>query len=413
MQKNDSMSNKTSFNILQKDEVVEGTVVRFADYGAFVNLGNADGLIHVKDISWAHTGHPSEKLSIGDKVRVLILDYNKDRERISLGLKQLLPSPWDNISDCLPIGKKLIGTVSNLTDYGAFVRIEDGIEGLVHVSEMDWKNTNIHPSKIVKVGQEVNVVVLDVQESNRRISLSMKQAQGNPWIAFKETYNKGSKILGTISSVTDFGLFIELPGGIDGLAHLADVLQGKYSIESLKSNFSVDQQIKVEVLDIDAEKQRIGLSIQQLKDITPINNVVKKKNTIHNTSQEQLLDPALSSMIKNYLIFVDTCSLMENGSKDVFSDEFCEQLVKNDRKVKILERVLVELNNHISGNHIRKKQLAINGIQIVEKFKKFNCVDIVSVGQDSNKDPIPDELFQSIFLYHRSINKICLRVKTT
>jgi len=407
MKKDDLISHETLSSVLQKGAVVDGTVVRFVDYGAFVNLGTTDGLLHVKDISWAHIDHPSERLSIGDKVRVLILDHNENRGRISLGLKQLLPSPWNNIADRLPVGKRVTGTVSNLTDYGAFVRVEDGVEGLVHASEMDWTSVNIRPSAVVKLGQEVDVVVLDVHESKNRLSLSMRQAQINPWATFKETYNKGSEIIGIISSITDFGLFIELPGGIDGLVRLTNILQEKYSSDELESVFSIGQQVKVEVLDIDAEKKRIGLSIQQSKDIFSVNNTTKKKN-VSDTSQTQLLDPALSSVINDYLIFIDTCSLMEDGSKDVFSNELCEQLVKNDRKIKILDRVLVELNNHINSNHERKKQLAANGIQIIEKFKKFDCVDIVAVGQDSSKDPIPDELFQSIFVYYRSKNKICL-----
>jgi predicted RNA-binding protein with RPS1 domain len=402
------MSHKTSSNILQKGAVVEGTVAGFADYGAFVNLGTTDGLLHVKDISWAHIDHPSEKLSIGDKVRVLILDYNEERGRISLGLKQLAPSPWDNISDRFPVGKKVTGTVSNLTDYGAFVCIEDGIEGLVHVSEMCWTNANIRPSTVVKLGQEVDVVILDVQESKNRLSLSMKQTQNNPWITFKETYNDGSQVIGNISSIADFGLFIKLPGGIDGLVRLTNILQEKYSSDELESVFSIGQQIKVKVLDIDAEKKRIGLSIQQSKDIISVNNIVKKDAIVSTAAQTQSIDTRLLSVLKDYLIFVDTCSLMEGSSKEVFSNDFCEQLVKNNRKIKILDRVLVELNNHINSNHVRKNQLAVKGIQIIEKFKKFDCVDIIEVGQDPNKDPIPDELFQSIFVYHRSRNKICL-----
>lgn len=408
MQQDKLERDKTSSNFLQKGEVIEGTVARFANYGAFINLGDVDGLLHVKDIAWTHIGHPSEKLTIGDKIRVLILENNKARGRISLGLKQLLPSPWDNISDRLPIGKKVVGTVSNITDYGAFVYVEDGVEGLVHNSEMDWTNANVNPSNIVKLGQKVEVVVLDIQESKQRLSLSMKQAQDDPWLTFKDTHTEGDEIIGSISSIVDFGLFIELPGGINGLAHLKNISQERYSLGDLQSTFSIGQQVKVKVLDIDTEAKRIGLSIQQSRDIAPVDNVINKENTASGASQIQPLDPVLLSIIKDYLIFIDTCSLMEEDSKKVFSNEFCEQLVKNERKIKILDRVLVELNNHINSNHERKKQLATNGKQIIEKFKKFDCVDIIAVGQDTNKDPIPDELFQSIFVYHRSKNKICL-----
>jgi small subunit ribosomal protein S1 len=205
-------------------------------------------------------------LTIGDKIKVKVLNYDKEKMRVSLGLKQLTASPWDNISDRLPIGKKVAGTVSNLTDYGAFVRIEDGVEGLVHVSEMDWTNANARPSKIVKLGQEVDVVVLDVQESKHRISLSMKQAQENPWEAFEATCNKGDKIGVTVKSITDFGLFVGLPGGIDGLIHLADISWEKKSSEALVSDYSKGQELEVVILNIDAEKERISLGIKQLAE---------------------------------------------------------------------------------------------------------------------------------------------------
>jgi small subunit ribosomal protein S1 len=195
---------------------------------------------------------------------VKILSYDKEKMRVSLGLKQLTPSPWDNISERLPLGKKAKGTVSNLTDYGAFVRIEEGVEGLVHVSEMDWTNANTRPSKFVKLGQEVDVVVLDVQESKHRISLSMKQAKENPWEAFESSYNRGDKISVTIKSITDFGLFVGLPGGIDGLIHLADISWEKQSADQIVSNYSKGQELEVVILNIDAEKERISLGIKQL-----------------------------------------------------------------------------------------------------------------------------------------------------
>jgi ribosomal protein S1 len=217
---------------------------------------------------------------------------------------------------------------------------------------MCWTNANIRPSTVVKLGQEVDVVILDVQESKNRLSLSMKQTQNNPWITFKETYNDGSQVIGNISSIADFGLFIKLPGGIDGLVRLTNILQEKYSSDELESVFSIGQQIKVKVLDIDAEKKRIGLSIQQSKDIISVNNIVKKDAIVSTAAQTQSIDTRLLSVLKDYLIFVDTCSLMEGSSKEVFSNDFCEQLVKNNRKIKILDRVLVELNNHINSKGI-------------------------------------------------------------
>ncbi len=266
LQEANSADREALLETLEEGKEVEGIVKNLADYGAFVDLGGVDGLLHITDISWTRVNHPSEKLTIGDKITVKILNYDKEKMRVSLGLKQLTASPWDSISDRLPIGKKVAGTVSNLTDYGAFVRIEDGVEGLVHVSEMDWTNANARPSKLVKLGQEVDVVVLDVQESKHRISLSMKQAQENPWEAFEATHNKGDKIGVIVKSITDFGLFVGLPGGIDGLIHLADISWEKQSSEELVSNFSKSQELEVVILNIDAEKERISLGIKQLAE---------------------------------------------------------------------------------------------------------------------------------------------------
>jgi len=264
MQEANSADREALIKTLETGKEIEGIVKNLADYGAFVDLGGIDGLLHITDISWQRVNHPSEKLSIGDKITVKILNYDKENMRVSLGLKQLTPSPWDNISERLPMGKKVSGVVSNLTDYGAFVRIEEGVEGLVHVSEMDWTNANARPSKFVKLGQEVDVVVLDVQESKHRISLSMKQAKENPWEAFEGSYNKGDNINVTVKSITDFGLFVGLPGGIDGLIHLADISWKKQSADQIVSAYSKGQELDVVILNIDAEKERISLGIKQL-----------------------------------------------------------------------------------------------------------------------------------------------------
>jgi len=265
MQEINSADREALIETLETGKEVEGIVKNLADYGAFIDLGGVDGLLHITDISWQRVNHPSEQLSVGDKIKVKILSYDKEKMRVSLGLKQLTPSPWDNISERWPIGKKVSGVVSNLTDYGAFVRIEEGVEGLVHVSEMDWTNANARPSKFVKLGQEVEVVILDVQESKHRISLSMKQAKENPWEAFEGNHKKGEKINVTIKSITDFGLFVGLPGGIDGLIHLADISWEKQSADQIVSNYSKGQEIDVVILNIDAEKERISLGIKQLQ----------------------------------------------------------------------------------------------------------------------------------------------------
>jgi len=265
LQEINSADREALIETLDTGKDVEGVVKNLADYGAFIDLGGVDGLLHITDISWQRVNHPSEKLSIGDRIKVKVLSYDKEKMRVSLGLKQLTPSPWENISERLPIGKKVSGVVSNLTDYGAFVRVEEGVEGLVHVSEMDWTNANARPSKFVKLGQEVDVVVLDVQESKHRISLSMKQAKENPWEAFSVSHNRGDHIKVKVKSITDFGIFVGLPGGIDGLVHLADISWEKKSADEIVSKYSKGQELEVAILNVDAEKERISLGIKQLK----------------------------------------------------------------------------------------------------------------------------------------------------
>jgi small subunit ribosomal protein S1 len=251
---------------LEEGQEIKGIVKNLADYGAFVDLGGVDGLLHITDISWDRVNHPSEKLTIGDEITVKVLSFDKEKMRVSLGLKQMSASPWDNLADRLPIGKKVKGTVSNITDYGAFVKIEEGVEGLVHTSELDWTNANARAAKFVKLGQEVDVVVLDVIEKSHRISLSIKQAQDNPWELFDANYKKGDKLTVQIRSITDFGLFAGLPGGIDGLVHLADISWEKQSSDSIAKNFKKGQEIEVAVLNVDAEKERISLGIKQLAE---------------------------------------------------------------------------------------------------------------------------------------------------
>ncbi len=281
LQKANFADREALLETLEEGKEVEGIVKNLADYGAFIDLGGVDGLLHITDISWQRVSHPSEKLTVGNKIKVKVLGYDKEKMRVSLGLKQLSASPWEGISERLPIGKKVTGVVSNLTDYGAFVQVKEGVEGLVYVSEMDWTNANVRPSKIVKLGQEVDVVILDVQESKHRISLSMKQAQVNPWESFEAMHNKGDKISVTIKSITDFGLFAGLPGGIDGLIHLADISWDKQPAEELVANYSKGQELEVVILNIDAEKERISLGIKQIvRDDFTSYTALNKKGTI-------------------------------------------------------------------------------------------------------------------------------------
>src|SRR6516162_9541651 len=248
---------------LQEGAVVRGTVKNLTDYGAFVDLGGIDGLLHITDMAWKRVKHPSEVVKVGDEIEVRILKFDRERSRVSLGLKQLGADPWQNISRRYPPGTRVFGKVTNIADYGAFVEIEDGVEGLVHVSEMDWTNKNVNPAKVVHTGQEVEVMVLDVDEERRRISLGLKQCQANPWKEFAENYNRGDKVAGQVKSITDFGIFIGLPGNIDGLVHLSDISWDQPGEEAVR-NYQKGQQLEAMVLSIDPERERISLGIKQL-----------------------------------------------------------------------------------------------------------------------------------------------------
>jgi small subunit ribosomal protein S1 len=248
---------------LQEGAVVRGTVKNLTDYGAFVDLGGIDGLLHITDMAWKRVKHPSEVVKVGDEIEVRILKFDRERSRVSLGLKQLGADPWQNIARRYPPGTRVFGKVTNIADYGAFVEIEDGVEGLVHVSEMDWTNKNVNPAKVVHTGQEVEVMVLDVDEERRRISLGLKQCQANPWKEFAENYNRGDKVTGQIKSITDFGIFIGLPGNIDGLVHLSDISWDQPGEEAVR-NYQKAQQLEAMVLSIDPERERISLGIKQL-----------------------------------------------------------------------------------------------------------------------------------------------------
>jgi small subunit ribosomal protein S1 len=248
---------------LQEGAVVRGTVKNLTDYGAFVDLGGIDGLLHITDMAWKRVKHPSEVVKVGDEIDVRILKFDRERSRVSLGLKQLGADPWENIARRYPPHTRVFGKVTNIADYGAFVEIEDGVEGLVHVSEMDWTNKNVNPAKVVHTGQEVEVMVLDVDEERRRISLGLKQCQANPWKEFAENYNRGDKVSGQIKSITDFGIFIGLQGNIDGLVHLSDISWDQPGEEAVR-NYQKSQQLEAMVLSIDPERERISLGIKQL-----------------------------------------------------------------------------------------------------------------------------------------------------
>jgi small subunit ribosomal protein S1 len=248
---------------LQEGAVIKGVVKNLTDYGAFVDLGGIDGLLHITDMAWKRVKHPSEVVNVGDEVDVRILKFDRERQRVSLGLKQLGADPWQNIARRYPTGTRLFGKVTNIADYGCFVEIEEGVEGLVHVSEMDWTNKNVNPSKVVHIGEEVEVMVLDIDEERRRISLGIKQCKPNPWREFAENYNRGDRVTGQIRSITDFGLFIGLPGGIDGLVHLSDLSWDVPGEEAVRG-YQKAQTVEAIVVAIDPERERISLSVKQL-----------------------------------------------------------------------------------------------------------------------------------------------------
>ncbi len=248
---------------LQEGAAVKGVVKNLTDYGAFVDLGGIDGLLHITDMAWKRVKHPSEVVKVGEEIDVRILKFDRERQRVSLGLKQLGADPWQNIARRYPANTRLFGKVTNIADYGCFVEIEEGVEGLVHVSEMDWTNKNVNPAKVVHVGQEVEVMVLDIDEERRRISLGVKQCKANPWKDFAENYNRGDKVSGQIKSITDFGIFIGLAGGIDGLVHLSDISWDMPGEEAVRS-YQKAQQVDAMVLSIDPERERISLGVKQL-----------------------------------------------------------------------------------------------------------------------------------------------------
>jgi small subunit ribosomal protein S1 len=265
---------------LQEGTVVKGIVKNITDYGAFVDLGGIDGLLHITDLAWRRVRHPTEVLNVGDEVTAKILKFDAEKNRVSLGMKQLGDDPWVGIARRYPAGTRLFGKVTNLTDYGSFVEIEQGIEGLVHVSEMDWTNKNVHPSKVVSLGDEVEVMILEIDEERRRISLGMKQCKPNPWDDFAMNHKKGDKVRGAIKSITDFGIFIGLPGGIDGLVHLSDLSWSATGEEAMR-NFKKGDEVEAVVLGIDVEKERISLGVKQM-DGDPYTNFIAthEKNSI-------------------------------------------------------------------------------------------------------------------------------------
>lgn len=282
IEEENSAERDTLLQTLDEGVEVKGIVKNLTDYGAFVDLGGVDGLLHITDMAWKRVKHPSEIVSVGDEINVKVLKFDKEKSRVSLGMKQMGNDPWEEIANRYPEGAKLTGQVTNLTDYGCFVEIQEGVEGLVHVSEMDWTNKNIHPSKVVNLGDSVEVMVLEIDEERRRISLGLKQCKPNPWEEFAKGFNKNDKVSGKIKSITDFGIFIGLDGGIDGLVHLSDISWNKAGDDAVRE-YKKGDEITAVVLQVDAERERISLGVKQI-DEDPFNKYLteKKKGAIVN-----------------------------------------------------------------------------------------------------------------------------------
>ena len=323
---------------LQEGSVVKGIVKNITDYGAFVDLGGIDGLLHITDLAWRRVKHPSEVLEVGQEVEAKVLKFDQDKQRVSLGMKQLGEDPWNGLARRYPQGTRMFGKVSNLTDYGAFVEIEQGIEGLVHVSEMDWTNKNVHPSKVVQLGDEVEVMILEIDEDRRRISLGMKQCQANPWEDFAANYNKGDKIKGAVKSITDFGVFVGLPGNIDGLVHLSDLSWTEAGEEAVRK-YKKGEEVEAVVLAIDVEKERISLGIKQLEG-DPFGNFVSVndkgalvKGTVKSVDAKGAV-VALADDIEAYLPAAEWSSERVEDLRNVVKegDEIEAVIVTVDRK---------------------------------------------------------------------------------
>ncbi|KTE04348.1 MAG: 30S ribosomal protein S1 [Sphingopyxis sp.] len=344
---------------LEEGQIIEGAVKNITDYGAFVDLGGIDGLLHVTDMSYKRVNHPSEVINIGDNVRVQIIRINRDTQRISLGMKQLESDPWEGVAAKYPVGAKLSGTVTNITDYGAFVELEAGIEGLVHVSEMSWVKKNVHPGKIVSTSQEVDVIVLEVDSDKRRISLGLKQAQSNPWGAFAETHPVGSVVEGEVKNATEFGLFVGLPGDVDGMVHMSDIAWGISGEEALHLHRK-GEAVQVVVLDVDVEKERISLGIKQLEKGAPaVGGGVA----------------AAGSVKKNDVITVTVLEVRDNGLEVQAGDDGATGFIKRadlgrDRDEQRAERYQVgqKFDAMVIGfDRSKKPNFSVKAMQIAEE----------------------------------------------
>ena len=343
---------------LKEGQILQGVVKNITDYGAFIDLGGVDGLLHVTDIAWRRINHPSEALQIGQTVDVQVIRFNPETQRISLGMKQLQSDPWEGVQLKYPAAGRFRGRVTNITDYGAFVELEPGVEGLVHVSEMSWTKKNVHPGKIVSTSQEVEVVVLDVDSEKRRISLGIKQTAGNPWETFVEAHRAGSEVEGEIKNITEFGLFVGLPGDIDGMVHLSDLDWEKPGEEAVKS-FKKGDQVRVKVLDVDVEKERISLGIKQLTaDPFEAASATLKKGAVVTGHVSQVLDGGIEVQLPGDLVgFIRKADLSRDRSEQ--RPERFAVGEKVDAKIVTMDRTQRRITLSIKAVEIEEEKKAM------------------------------------------------------
>ena len=370
---------------LTEGQEIQGVVKNLTDYGAFVDLGGIDGLLHITDISWSRINHPSEALNIGEKIKVQVTKFDKDEGKVSLGMKQLSSDPWKGIENKFPLNTSVMAKVTNLTDYGFFAEIESGVEGLVHVSEIDWTNKNIHPSKVVELGHSLEVMILEVDEEKRRISLGVKQLTENPWQVFTHKHKEGDKIKGTIKSITDFGVFIGLEGNIDGLVHLSDVSWNdeEEAIRQLEKN----QEIEAIVLSIDVERERISLGIKQLQEdafneYTQLNNKGSRvKGKVNEITDERIV-LLLSEGVQGYIPLKDYQNSSQEGDPSLGDDieVVVASIDKKDREIILSLRALekAEERDALKDNVDRNKE--------IEEASKSNLGDMIKAELQDNED---------------------------
>lgn len=347
---------------LEEGQRVKGIVKNLTDYGAFIDLGGVDGLLHITDMAWKRIKHPSELLTMGDELDVQILRFDKEKSRVSLGLKQLTADPWDEFSEGFPVGSRVSAKVTNLTDYGCFAQIREGIEGLVHVSEMDWTNKNVHPSKVVQVNDEVEVMILDIDTQKRRISLGMKQCKENPWDTFAHTHTKGTQISGVIKSITDFGIFIGLDGGIDGLVHLSDLSWDEDGSEAVKQ-YKKGDSLDAVVLAVDAERERVSLGVRQLSGdpfsvyIEDVRKGAVVTGTVSNIEPRQLI-VTLAEGVEGVIKIAEA------------SSDRIEQLQDHFRVGDSLEALVIQIDR-------RNRYLGLS-VKQVEKHQEKEAMEAIS-----------------------------------